>query len=230
MIDWNFLIEKSLPSVFFLLLPLLLINIKHRRKEREFDLDRGFWGKFYLISGLLGLLIFLSLIYLTGGITSNFLLQEGFFLDKRSLTWNVTAHIKIFIPFYPGVSLFAVSLLSGIVYGGLFTTKPYCNIPDNPKRENAHTKTKQQSAVSSVSTAIAGTSAIASGVVCCSTSLIAFVFPAFASFLAPIAPWLIILSLIMLNFTFFRYVIPRFPTTSRFDVDTIINYGEEEKD
>ncbi|MHA1977173.1 MAG: hypothetical protein ACW98I_09760 [Candidatus Hodarchaeales archaeon] len=230
MIDWNFFIEKSILPFFFLILPIILVYIDHRRKENEFDLDRAFWRKFLLISGLIGLVIFLALIYLTGGITSYYFLQEGFFLDERSLTWNITRHLKLFIPYDPGVSLFAVSILSGIVYGGLFTTKPYCKIVDVPNQESTQSATKQQSAVSTVSTAIAGTSALASGVVCCSTSLVAFISPAFASFLAPIAPWLIIVSLLMLNFSFFRYVLPRFPTTSKNDTNFIIEFGEEEKE
>ncbi|PWI47908.1 hypothetical protein CEE45_09700 [Candidatus Heimdallarchaeota archaeon B3_Heim] len=230
MIEWNFLIEKSLPSLFFLLLPLILINLDHYRKKLEFNLDRVFWRKFIVLSGLLALVIFVALVYLTGGITSYYLLQEGFFLDERALTWNITTHLRIFIPYDPGVSLLAVSLLSGMVYGGLFTTKPYCKIIDVSNQENTKNTTKRQSAVSSVSTAVAGTSALASGIVCCSTSLVAFISPALASFLAPVAPWLIILSLIMLNFTFFRYVLPRFPTINKFSTDSIINFGEEVKE
>jgi hypothetical protein len=224
MIDWNFLIEISLPPIFFLSLPFLLVRINHHRKEIEFDLDRYFWRKMIIVSGLIGLVIFLVLIYLTGGITSYFRLQEGFFIDERSITWNITTHLKLFIPFDPGVSLFAVSMLSGVVYGGLLTTKPYCKIVDDINEEGIKTASKQQSAVSSVSTAIAGTSALASGVVCCSTSLVAFISPAFASFLAPVAPWLIILSLVMLNFSFLRYVLPRFPTINKYSTDTIIDY------
>ena len=229
MIDWNYLLEKSILPIFFLLLPLVLINYAHHQKQIKFDLGQAFWRKFIIISSFLSLIIFLALIFLTGGITSFYFLQEGLFLDERSLTWNMTTHWKLFIPYDPGVSLFAVSVLSGAVYGGFFTTKPYCKIIDVSNQEGSKTATKQQSTISSVSTAIAGTSALASGVVCCSTSLVAFISPAFASFLAPIAPWLIIVSLIMLNFSLFRYVLPRFPTTSKLNTEIFIEYGEEEK-
>ncbi|MHA1237201.1 MAG: hypothetical protein ACTSQ9_06045 [Candidatus Hodarchaeales archaeon] len=225
MIDWNYLIDQSITPLFFLILPFFLSLYQITRSNRKLNLNKPLVGKFVLISGLLSLLIFTALIFLTGGINSYYRLQEGIFIDARSFTWNLTNHLKIYIPFDPGISLLAVSLLSGSVYGGLIVTKPYCRI--NYLTTTPDSSTKRTSAVSSTSTAIAGASALASGVVCCSTSIIAFITPGFASFLAPIAPWLIIISFISLNLTFMKYVFPRFPTKGKNEInESIITFEE----
>ncbi|MHA1542872.1 MAG: hypothetical protein ACTSQH_07835 [Candidatus Hodarchaeales archaeon] len=222
MIDWSYFIEQSIPSLLFLTLPIFLVLFLLHRSGKKLDLDKQLIVKFVLISGFLSLIIFTALIFLTGGINSYYMLQEGIFLEDQSFTWNITTHLKIYIPFNPGVSLLAVSLLSGIVYGGLIVTKPYCEIKDLSTPPNSSGKIT--SAVSSTSTAFAGASALASGVVCCSTSVIAFIAPGFASFLAPIAPWLIIFSLISLNFTFMKYVFPRFPKKSESNINESITF------
>lgn len=222
MINWSFFIEQSILPFFFLILPPVISSIQLKRNGKKFDLDRQLIAKFLIISGFISVGIFIVLVFLTGGINSYYRLQTGIFIEDRSFTWNVTEHLKIFIPFNPGISLLAVSLLSGIVYGGLIVTKPYCEIDD--LTSNVNTSTKRTSAASSTSTAIAGASALASGVVCCSTSIVAFIAPGFASFLAPIAPWLIIFSLATLNLTFAKYVFPRFPTKSKSNVSNSIVY------
>ncbi|MHA2176203.1 MAG: hypothetical protein ACXABI_15350 [Candidatus Hodarchaeales archaeon] len=200
MIDWQYLIEISFLPILFLIFPLAFIKVKHWRREIKFSLDKKTFMKFFIISSAISLGIFGLLTFLTGGINSYYRLQEGIFIDARSFTWNITNHLKLYVPFNPGISLLAVSILTGIVYGGLLTTKLYCEI--NTAETNLSSSTKRSSFVSSISTTISGTSALASGVVCCSTSVIAFISPAFASALAPIAPWLIIISLLMLNVTF----------------------------
>ncbi|MHA2096839.1 MAG: hypothetical protein ACW98F_19660, partial [Candidatus Hodarchaeales archaeon] len=161
MIDWSYFIEQSVPSLLFLILPIFLVLFFLNRSGKKLDLDKQLIVKFVLISGFLSLIIFTALVFLTGGINSYFRLQEGIFLDERSFTWNVTTHLKIFIPFNPGISLLAVSLLSGIVYGGLIVTKPYCEIKDVSTPSDSSSRIT--SAASSTSTAIAGASALASG-------------------------------------------------------------------
>jgi hypothetical protein len=208
--DWQYLIEISFLPFLFLIFPLVFIKVQHRRKEIKINLDTKTAVKFLIISTGISMGIFGLLIFLTGGINSYYRLQEGIFIDDRSFTWNVTNHLKLYIPFNPGISLLAVSILTGVVYGGLLTTKLYCNL--NTGETKTLNSTNRSSFVSSISTTISGTSALASGVVCCSTSVIAFISPAFASALAPIAPWLLVISLLLLNITFFKYVLPRFPT------------------
>ncbi|MHA2307587.1 MAG: hypothetical protein ACXACU_19580, partial [Candidatus Hodarchaeales archaeon] len=172
--------------------------------NRKLAMERIDFLKFVILAIGLSILIFSVLIFLTGGINNYFFLQVGLFLEERSLVWNVTNHLRIQIPYNPGVSLLVVAIFSGVIYSGLISTRKYCVISDEEGL-------KKPTAVSSASSVIAGSSALASGVVCCSTSIISLISPAFSAIVAPISPFLIVFSFILLNFTLFYYVIPRFP-------------------
>jgi hypothetical protein len=214
MIDWIYFWNVSWFPLLILIFPLVGITGKRMltSSKTKLAMDQKDLLKFVILTLGLSSLIFGILIFLTGGINSYFLLQVGLFLEERSLVWNITKHLRIQIPYNPGVSLFVVAILSGVIYSGLISTRKYC-------RNSDEEGLKRSTAASSASSAIAGSSALASGVVCCSTSIISIISPAFSTILAPVSPFLIVFSFILLNFTLFYYVIPRFPSKPANEVD-----------
>jgi hypothetical protein len=230
MIDLEYFMEVSWIVFLAMLFPIFWLGISLIRNKQVLSIERRKLIQFLAVSLGLSTLIFIILIFLTGGINSYYFLQTGFFLDERALVWNVTRHLKIIIPYNPGSSLFGVSILSGFVYGGLLTFPPYCEIDTSTdsKKKTSISESLQTTTTSSASTVIASSSALASGVVCCSTSIVAFISPAFATILAPIAPFLIIISLALLNFTLIKQVLPRLPKKSieKEESESFVDFSE----
>jgi hypothetical protein len=181
----------------------------------EFAISRRraltFFGTWITIS--LG--IYALLLYLTGGVNTYFFLEEGFFYDDRGISWNVTKHLNITIPYDPGVSLLVVSILSGILYATLLTLPPVCTILPATSTMAAATSSTVGKTASVSSSVSAAASAFASTAVCCSTSVVAVVTPSVSVFLGPFVPGLIIGSFILLIYSFYTVVMPRFPVIAK---------------
>ncbi|MHA2091040.1 MAG: hypothetical protein ACW98K_09290, partial [Candidatus Kariarchaeaceae archaeon] len=185
------------------------------RYNLEFAISRRraltFFGTWITIS--LG--IYALLLYLTGGVNTYFFLEEGFFYDDRGISWNVTKHLNITIPYDPGVSLLVVSILSGILYATLLTLPPVCTILPATSTMAAATSSTVGKTASVSSSVSAAASAFASTAVCCSTSVVAVVTPSVSVFLGPFVPGLIIGSFILLIYSFYTVVMPRFPVIAK---------------
>ncbi len=166
--------------------------------------------QFVLVWIILSIFIFSLLIYLTGGINEFFYLEKGFFYDNRSLSWNASEHINITIAYDPGTSLFVVALLSGLLYATLITLPPVCTIlPDKSYLETIKSTSGKTTSVTSSMSAAA--SAFASTAVCCSTSVVAVAAPSVSVLLGPFVPGLLFASFILLIYSFYKVVMPRFP-------------------
>jgi hypothetical protein len=224
---WLSFLEASWLAVIAILIPIFWLRFRKMVRNQSIAIDRNIKLKLVIMSIVFSFIIFSFLVFLTGGINNYYYLQEGLFIDEKALDWNISRHLKITIQFNPGMNFLAVSILSGFVYSGLLISRQYCKI--DLQEESSHedeTNTLKTTATTSVSSIIAGSSALASGVICCSTSIVAVISPAVATILSPISPLLITLSLIMLNFSLIKYVIPRFPTESTKEEDLLINFDD----
>jgi hypothetical protein len=205
----SYFIQTFLIPSFALLIPFMLFLNRKFRYNLELAISRRqaltFFGTWITIS--LG--IYALLLYLTGGV------NEGFFYDDRGISWNVTKHLNITIPYDPGVSLLVVSILSGILYATLLTLPPVCTILPATSTMAAATSSTVGKTASVSSSVSAAASAFASTAVCCSTSVVAVVTPSVSVFLGPFVPGLIIGSFILLIYSFYTVVMPRFPVIAK---------------
>lgn len=188
-----------------LLIPIIGFTYNFTRSTQRLAIDRGTGAKYVMLSGIFSMTLFFIFVFLTGGIIQVFYQEIGLFLEPQALVWNVTENLAIIIPYYTGIGFFIVAILSGLTYAGLLMFPPVCKV-DSDK-----STTSVQVATNSASTIIAGSSALASGVACCSTSLISLLSPAFSALLAPFASSLVILSIFLLDFNLFRQIFPRYP-------------------
>lgn len=224
-IDFVYLLEVLLFPLTALLIPWILATFKWRKDRVKPRLSRSQGAKIGGLSIVFSIFIFSALTFLTGGVSTYFFLEEGLIsVSDREFAWNVTKHVRILIPFYPGSSFLVVAILSGIFYAGLLVLPPYCAVPsvtsdaataDVPETSTNSSNESGLSATttSTTSSLAASASALASGAVCCSTSMVALIAPAFGALLAPISPFLIIFSLAILDFSLWRFLMPRIPTT-----------------
>lgn len=213
MIDWEYFLGVSWLAFLGLIIPIFGISYMLFSTNRRLAMDRRTGAKYLSSVIALSLIIFITLVFLTGGIITVFYQEVGLFLDPQALVWNVTGKLKVIIPYSTGTSLFAVAVLSGFTYAGLLIFPPVCKVDFDQDLTEVRSS-NLQAATSSASTIVAGSSALASGVVCCSTSIISLISPAFATFLAPHAPFLVLLSIFLMDFNLFRQIFPRYPTKS----------------
>lgn len=222
-IDLIYLLEVLFIPLTALLAPWALAGLKWRKSNVKPLLSRSQAVKIAALSPIFSLFIFSALIFLTGGISSYFFLEEGLItVSDREIAWNATKHLRILIPFFPGTSFLVVAVLTGIFYAGLLTFPPHCAMPRTDNKSNTTSTTMATSkkvgmgatSASTTSSVVASVSALASGAVCCTTSVIALVAPTVGALLAPISPFLIVISLVILDLSTWRYLIPRIPTVN----------------
>jgi hypothetical protein len=213
MFDWEYFLNVSWPALVGLLIPILGFVYLFFLSNQRLALNRRTGAKYLILTTILTLILFFVLIFFTGGIIQVFFQETGFFVEREALLLNVTEKLTIIIRFDTGVGFFAVAILSGLTYAGLLIFPPVCKV-DFDETVTSLKSSNVQTATNSVSTIIAGSSALASGVACCSTSLISVISPAFATFLAPYSSILVILSIFLLDFNLFRQIFPRYPTKS----------------
>ncbi len=220
-LDVIYLFEVFIIPITALLAPWLLAIIKWQKDGVKPSITKSQASKMFGLALLFSFFIFSALIFLTGGISSYFFLEEGLIsISDREVAWNATRHLRILIPFSPGTSFLVIAVLSGIFYAGLLVLPPYCELPSFDSNSENRFKTKEVSSTihgttttSATSSLFASVSALASGAVCCSTSVIALIAPAFGAFLAPFSPFLIVFSLLIIDVSSWRFLIPRIPTS-----------------
>ncbi|MFW9778714.1 MAG: hypothetical protein ACFFE8_07645 [Candidatus Heimdallarchaeota archaeon] len=208
MIDWVYFVEISWISILGLFFPIFGFTYKLSRSNQRLAIDRVTGAKYVILSGIFSITLFFILVFFTGGIIQVFYQEIGLFLEPQAVIWNVTQNLAIIIPYQTGTGFIAVAILSGLTYAGLLIFPPVCKVDSDDRTAGL------QAATNSASTIIAGSSALASGVACCSTSLISILSPAFSALLAPFASSLVILSIFLLNFNLFRQIFPRYPVKS----------------
>lgn len=166
------------------------------------SLKKKLIGRFFLIF----VVIFLTLIFLTGGIAEFFYLETGFFINSYEFKWNITRHWAIIFLWYPGTTFLALSILLAATYAVHFTLPPVCaRVEPEVMKQEGRVSTTASSSIGAMF------SASASLVSCCSPSLVALISPIFSSAIGSFIPQLLVFSMVMVNYSFFKIVLPRFP-------------------
>ncbi|MHA2248939.1 MAG: hypothetical protein ACXAD7_01190 [Candidatus Kariarchaeaceae archaeon] len=193
----NYTLQTFVIPSIVLILPLLIFLFRKFKYNLRLALEKRVALAFITVWIILSISIYALLIFITGGINSFLFLEKGFFYDNRGLSWNVTTHIN----------------------ATLLTLPPVCTIlPKKQLIEGASTTGKTASITSSMS---AAASAFASTAVCCSTSVVAVVAPSVGVFLGPFVPGLLIGSFVLLLYSFYSVVMPRFPVISQTNIKTL---------
>ncbi len=187
-----------------IVLPFFLLFEKGKRAELTIP---HFVIRRFLLAALgLAFLVFTLLIFLTGGIAQFYYLEKGVFMSSSELRINFTDRWAFIFLFFPGTSFVVISILSGIIYAAQLTLPPSCVIKE-VKMAESHLGKTASSSFGAMATASA------SIVSCCSPSAVAILSPVAASLVAPFIEELIVLSFILLNYSFIKIVIPRFSAT-----------------
>ncbi len=186
-----YVVQTYIIPVLAIITPALLVL----RKKGDAKLDIYRPARLIIITFFFMMMILTLLIYLSGGL--NYLYYNVASKPKivdKSLQWDITRHYQLLIPLYLFNNLLSISFISGIIYASLIVLPKTCEVD------------LKESAASNFT---AGVSAIGSGVVCCSTSILAIISPGFVALIGPFAPGLLVISLGLLLYSFNRVVIPR---------------------
>lgn len=203
-----YILQTFIVPIIALIIPGLIILRKKYKENLTFVLNRKTVVKLTVFWAFLSFTVFTILIYLSGGLNNFYYLEAGGpKIFERSLEWNFTSNIRLNIPIYNAMNLFTVSVLSGLMYATLIVLPPICVVGNQI----------QKVSTSTLSSITSGASAIASSVVCCSTSLVAVIAPAFSLVIGPFIPSLLVASIAILLYSFYKVVLPRLPLLPKFD-------------
>ncbi len=192
------------------LVGLILPMSSFLMRIRGIYLTRHQFLKFVFLFLAIFLGTFILLTFLSGGIAKFFFLEKGLFIDDYEIRWHITNQWAIIILLYPGTTFFVLSLIMGISYSIYLTFPAACKIPNSEKSSGDDQLTKISNAGSSMG---AFFSASASIVSCCSPSLVALISPFFSSLLGSFIPQLLIFSLVMVNYSYFKIAFPKLQKT-----------------
>ncbi len=185
-----------------------MVFLFKRLKNSDYYISSSLKRKLFFRIILLFTVILLFLIFLTGGIAEFYYLERGLFINSYELKWNITEHWAIIFLWFPGTTFLALSFLLATTYSVHFTLPPVCALKESITKEESGGTT-----ATATSSFGAFMSASASLVSCCSPSLVALISPIFSSTIGSFIPQLLIFSVVMVNYSFFKIVLPRFPVT-----------------
>ncbi|RMG20083.1 MAG: hypothetical protein D6732_29150 [Methanobacteriota archaeon] len=186
-----------------------LLFLIRRLRQSDYYIDLQMKKKLFLRFIILFFSMLFILIFLTGGIAEFYYLEPGIFINSYELKFNLTTHWAIIFIWFPGTTFIALSLLIAITYSVHFTLPPVCTL--QPTKTDKQVKGTTETATSSFGALM---SASASLVSCCTPSLVAVISPVFSSILGSFIPQLLVFSMIMVNYSFFKIVLPRFPISN----------------
>ncbi len=194
--------------------PIMILKRLHFDKEVLLP-SRKHLLSYIFRSLILGGLILVLFLLLTGMITFSPRQDTGLYVGTDAIVWRVTSQISLGFFYHPGTSLISLSLLIGFFYTGIIFLPAYCaNSPKAVVLNSDSSLKKKDVSVVEESTAVAsqfigGAAGVSSGTLCCTTSLFTIVAPALTSALTPFSYYFLIGSFVLVEYAILSVIVRR---------------------